>query len=141
MTANKLPKTGRWVVLPPWASEALFLDKRFTGYNTDAAAQIRAATDIGPDAGSKPGYIGMIRSMAVYESNNAPHLSGTANTTGSVDVVLASHPMCITFANQINKVEAYRPPTRFSDAVKGLSLYGAKVTRPYGLAVAVLEHP
>jgi len=33
------------------------------------------------------------------------------------------------------KIEAYRPDNRFSDAVKGLYVYGAKVIRPEGIAV------
>jgi len=31
-------------------------------------------------------------------------------------------------------VEAYRPESAFSDALKGLHLYGAKVVRPSGIA-------
>lgn len=57
----------------------------------------------------------------------------------------ADQPVCmirtkraIAFASQINKVEAYRPQDLFSDAVKGLDVYGAKVVRPkeiYAFAV------
>ena len=36
----------------------------------------------------------------------------------------------LAFAEQIVSVEAYRPEDAFSDAVKGLHLYGAKVIRP-----------
>ena len=38
-------------------------------------------------------------------------------------------------ASAIDKVEAYRPQNLFSDAVKGLNLYGAKVIRPKELYV------
>jgi hypothetical protein len=44
----------------------------------------------------------------------------------------------IAFASQIQNVEAYRPEGLFSDAVKGLHVFGAKVVRPkelYGLRV------
>jgi hypothetical protein len=41
----------------------------------------------------------------------------------------------IAFAQQIDKVEAFRPETLFSDAVKGLSVFGAKVVRPNELYV------
>ena len=41
----------------------------------------------------------------------------------------------IAIADQIDKVEAYRPETLFSDAVKGLSVYGVKVVRPKELYV------
>ena len=36
----------------------------------------------------------------------------------------------IAFAEQLNEVEAYRPESRFADAVKGLHLYGAKIVYP-----------
>ena len=36
----------------------------------------------------------------------------------------------IAFASGIDKVEAYRPETLFSDAIKGLNTFGAKVVRP-----------
>ena len=34
------------------------------------------------------------------------------------------------FAEQLSEVEAYRPESRFADAVKGLHLYGAKLVYP-----------
>ena len=39
-------------------------------------------------------------------------------------------PDGVTFANQITKVDAYRPEKRFADAVKGLHIYGAEVVYP-----------
>lgn len=36
----------------------------------------------------------------------------------------------VAFAEQLNEVEAYRPESRFADAVKGLHLYGAKIVYP-----------
>lgn len=41
----------------------------------------------------------------------------------------------IAYVNQIDKVEAYRPETLFSDAIKGLNVYGIKVVRPKELYV------
>lgn len=41
----------------------------------------------------------------------------------------------IAFAGQIDKVEAYRPHDAFSDAVKGLFVFGAKIVRPEQLYV------
>ena len=51
----------------------------------------------------------------------------------SVDLnneLVAMIPDAVTFANQITKVEAYRPEKGFCDGVKGLCLSGAKVTMP-----------
>ena len=41
----------------------------------------------------------------------------------------------IAFAEQIDKVEAYRPQDAFEDALKGLYVFGAKVVRPKEIVV------
>ena len=41
----------------------------------------------------------------------------------------------IAFAEQIDKVEAYRPQDAFEDALKGLYVFGALVTRPNEIVV------
>ena len=41
----------------------------------------------------------------------------------------------VAFCEQINKVEAYRPQDAFEDALKGLYVYGALVTRPKEIVV------
>jgi len=82
--------------------------------------------------------------MDIYESVNAPHISGSIGVGGgtpAVDVVLASHTMAFTKAIGLTKTEAYRPPLRFGDAVKGLTLYGAKTVRPYAAVAATFTHP
>ena len=48
---------------------------------------------------------------------------------------MAGTRKAISFAAQGNKVEAYRPEASFSDAVKGLYVYGTKVVYPDALAV------
>lgn len=73
------------------------------------------------------GCIGTFLGFRIYVSNNV------ANTTSS-DVVthkcFARTKRAITFAQQLNEIEAYRPELRFADAVKGLHLYGAKLVYP-----------
>ena len=86
-------------------------------------------------------FIGSFDGTAFYESNNAPHLGGTVGIAGSQDVVMIWHPMGITYADNVVELEAFRPPDRFADAVRGLHLYGAKVTRPYAVGAAFLQHP
>lgn len=152
LTQQLVPKQGRWCVIPPWCKTHLTQDIRFTSFNTaQAAANIQqygfeAAGSEGRPTATSPGgaadaYLGMIENMRVYESVNAPHIGGTSGASGSQDAVIAGHPMAWVYADGVNKLEAYRPPDKFEDAIKGLHLYGAKVTRPYALAVAFLQKP
>jgi hypothetical protein len=144
LTQNNVPNDGdRFVVLPAWGKTLLTQDYRFTAFNTPSAdntIQTGALTNPGgaPPAG---GLIGRIENMAVYESNNCFHIGGTLGTTGSQDVFIAGHKMGWSFAANVKETEAYRPPDKFGDAVKGLYLYGAKVVRPYALAAGYFQMP
>ncbi len=145
LSEQKVPKIGRWCVIPPWVSTLLLMDPRFTSYNTpEANAQITNAALDAAQGLSNDAYRGRILGMDIYESVNAPHISGSIGVGGgtpAVDVVLASHTMAFTKAIGLTKTEAYRPPLRFGDAVKGLTLYGAKTVRPYAAVAATFTHP
>jgi hypothetical protein len=60
-------------------------------------------------------------------SQNVTHTATTWATTENIAGVANES---FGFASQLMSVEAYRPESAFSDAVKGLHLYGAKVMRP-----------
>lgn len=59
--------------------------------------------------------------------------------SGGGQLAIAGSSIATTYAEQINKVEAFRPEKRFADALKGLHLYGAKVVRPEALVVASVK--
>jgi hypothetical protein len=59
--------------------------------------------------------------------------------SGAQKVAVAGSSIATSFAEQIVEVEAYRPELRFGDALKGLHVYGAKVTRATGLVVAAVK--
>lgn len=106
------PSSGRWAVVPMFGDALLRLDERFNSFGTDKnRATIRGEA------------IGMVNNFTIYKSNNVPR-------DGSEYSLLAGYKGAFTFAEQIEKTEAFRPERRFSDAVKGLHVYGAKVTRP-----------
>lgn len=109
---------GRSVAISPDLYGCLLRDNRF----------IRA-NESGTTDGLRNGQIGRAAGFDILLSNQTP-------TTGSDSVVIAGNDRAITFAEQISKVEAYRPQSSFSDAVKGLWLYGAKVVRNDSLASA-----
>lgn len=114
---NNVPEQGRWVVVPPWYHGLMLKDDRFI----HATAQ--------GDAVIQNGVIGQAAGFTVLTSNNVP------NTTGTKYKIMAGYSGAISYAEQINEVEGYRPEKRFADAVKGLHLYGAKLVRPEGIAV------
>ncbi len=71
------------------------------------------------------GCIGSFIGFEVYVSPNV-----AVDSSNSTIKCFARTKRAIAFAEQINSVEAYRPESRFADAVKGLHLYGAKVIYP-----------
>ncbi len=115
-TAN-VPNEGRYVVIPPWYHGLLLQSDTFV--RVDASGTSEALRN---------GFVGRAFGFAVFLSNNC------VNVTGDDWIVQAGVPGAISYAEQINKVEAYRPPDSFSDALKGLHLYGAKVIRPDAFA-------
>lgn len=143
LTQSLVPKNGRWIVVPPWVTTLLVQDIRFTSFNTPEARQTILSSKLDASGGNlgMEAYLGKIAGCDVYESNNAPNLGGTKGITGSQDVVLAGHSMGLAYAENLSKVEKFRPPARFADAIKGLMLYGAKTIRPQALAAAYLQHP
>lgn len=79
----------------------------------------------------KKGAVGKINNAYVCIENLLP--TGKASSSDTADNVhynILRTSKAIAFAEQINKVEAYRPQDAFSDALKGLYTYGALITRP-----------
>jgi len=72
------------------------------------------------------GQVGSVYGIDIYVSNN---LTGDGSDTSEYQT-MAGTGDAIAYVEQVNKVEAYRPEDSFSDAVKGLHLYGSKVIRP-----------
>lgn len=79
---------------------------------------------------------GTTATVTVDSTAAATVTDGAVVITGLRPLVTFGYRGALTFAEQIAKVEAYRPEKRFADALKGLHLYGAKVTRPGALGVA-----
>ena len=71
----------------------------------------------------RKGIVGMYDNCRVKLSNNL-------YSDGTDTYMMIRTKKAIAFAGTIDKVEAYRPEGLFSDAVKGLNVFGAKVVRP-----------
>jgi hypothetical protein len=73
------------------------------------------------------GCLGTIMGCKVYVSGNV----AVENEGGKVyHRCIARTKRAVAFAQQLSKIEAYRPDGFFADAVKGLYLYGMKVVYP-----------
>jgi N4-gp56 family major capsid protein len=122
LTKANVPNEGRFVVVSPEFHASLLLDPRFIKVN-----------ESGTTDGLRNGAVGRAAGFDIVESNNTP------NPSGDTQVITAGVGAAISFAEQINQTEAYRPEKGFSDAVKGLMLYGGKLIRPDFLAAAYIN--
>jgi N4-gp56 family major capsid protein len=120
---SNVPQQGRWIVIAPWIQNRLMLDTRYITIDSLTGG-----------SGFRNGQVGRIMGFDVILSNNLT-LSDTVNDSK----VIAGYPGAVTFAEQISMVEAYRPQGSFSDALKGLHLYGVKVVRPAGLVTSIFS--
>ena len=107
-----VPTSGRTIIIPPEIYALLLQDERFV--KSDAVAGQNVLVN---------GLVGRVAGFDVFESNNVVY-----DTDNKFWKVTAQVRTATTFAEQIVKTEAYRMEKRFSDAVKGLHVYGAKVT-------------
>lgn len=81
------------------------------------------------------GRLGMIDRFTVYVSHN---LNVTGSGTGAKYDIIAGHKMGFTFASQMTEMETLRSETTFGDIIRGLQVYGYKVTKPEALSTAVV---
>lgn len=117
LDSANVPSQGRYVVVPPWYNALLLGSDLFVRVDGSGSSE-----------GLRNGMVGRAFGFDVLVSNNC------VNVTGDDWIVQAGYPGAVSFAEQVAKVEAYRPESAFSDALKGLHLYGAKLTRPTGIA-------
>ena len=78
----------------------------------------------------KKGAVGKINNAYVCIENCLPTGKTGTGSTDNVYYNILRTSKAIAFAEQIDKVEHYRPEDAFTDAVKGLYVFGAKIVRP-----------
>ena len=107
LDGKHVPRTGRSLVVPPSVEAQLLKDSRFvtggTGLSEEALAE---------------GCIARAAGFDIYISSDLDN------------ELIAMTGDGVTFAQQITRMEAYRREKGFDDAVKALSLCGAKVVLP-----------
>ena len=90
--------------------------------------------------GSKIASVNADGSVATMDVAGAT--AGTQTDTvlsGGGQSAVAGSSLGTSYAEQIAKVEAFRPQKRFADALKGLHLYGGKVVRSEALVAASVK--
>jgi hypothetical protein len=107
----------RWCVVPDWFHGMLQKDSRFVSFGTSPNLDVL----------KNGGPITSVSGMKVHVSHNVP-------INGSAYRIIAGYKGSAAYAEQIMKTEAFRPQSSFSDALKGLHVYGRKVLRPTTLA-------
>lgn len=126
-----VPETDRWLIITPKERQLLMMS------NLAQAQFMGDATSI-----LRNGKIGSIDRFTVYVSNLLPKAAAGQDYTGAAltgavkrHAIMAGHKSAISFASQINKVESLQNPNDFGTLVRGLSVYGSKVTQADGLCL------
>jgi hypothetical protein len=117
------PETGRFLVLPYWATTLLKLsDIKDASLTNDGTSPLRN------------GRVGMIDRFTVYQSNNLPWVTDT----NKCFYVYAGVKNALTFASQLTKTESLRAESTFGSIMRGLHVYGYKVIDPKSLVVGYI---
>jgi hypothetical protein len=137
---QNVPESERALIITPYERQLLMQSNlaqaQFMG---DATSMIRN------------GKIGTIDRFTVYVTNLLPYGAASGAWTSGTGVqvgvgtskakrhaIVACHKSAMSFASQITKVETLQNPTDFGQLVRGLNVYGRKVTKPEALVLAVV---
>ena len=116
---QNVPETGRFLVLPFWATTRLKLsDIKDASLTSDGSSPLRN------------GRVGMIDRFTVYNSNLLPTYTDGADKTTHF---LAGTKDGLTFATQLTKTESLRAESTFGNIMRGLMVYGHKVVKSEAL--------
>lgn len=114
------PESGRFMIVPAWMAGMIkksdLKDASLTG---DGSSVLRN------------GRLGMIDRFTLYTSHN---LNKVTDSTFQCFSVIAGHKMGLTFASQMTEMETIRAESTFGNIIRGLQVYGYKVTKGEALA-------
>ena len=119
----------------------LIIDARRRLLNNNVNSNVPTALEVSPEIAAmimSAKIVGATDNTEVYENGSLGKFIGfdiyvspnIAKDEGGRHKCIARTKRAVSFAEQLNEVEAYRPESRFADAVKGLHLYGAKIVYP-----------
>lgn len=114
-----VPRAGRWVVVSPAGYASLLTNDKFVVQATATGDSIVAT-----------GLVGQVAGFTVYTSNNVATVEDNGDEFRKY---VYGTNRAITFAEQISKTETLRREGSFSDAIRGLLVFGRRVIRPNSL--------
>lgn len=119
---NNVPRSGRWLVLPPDGVALLLKDPRFVSFGTSANRMMLTRGDGSGDiAHPDNGKISFpVAGFDVYMSNNL-----TSGSSGTLAV--AGHRSAAAYAEQLRRTDQFRRQSDFADEFRGLLVFGRKV--------------
>ncbi|MDD2493964.1 MAG: P22 phage major capsid protein family protein [Tissierellia bacterium] len=119
-----VPKTGRWIVIPPWLTQKLTLAE----VGGSGATSVPKVPD---DIALRNGFVIRAFGFDIYEYNNV-------SNDGTQYRVMCGNNSALAYVGQVNTIEALRLQTTFANAARGLYVYGAKAVRPEALLTLYL---
>lgn len=123
---QNIPETGRWVVMPTWAT---FQIKR---------SELREVFVSGDSVSIlRNGKFGQIDRFTIYASNLLPNGVAAGLAAGEW-VIFAGHAHGLTFASQLTNVETIRSERTFGEILRGLQVYGRQVLDNKAIAQAIV---
>jgi hypothetical protein len=114
---QNIPETGRWIVMPTWATFQL---KR---------SELREVFVSGDQTSIlRNGRFGQVDRFTIYGSNLLPgNASVGSGLSAGVWPIYAGHAHALTFASQLTNVETIRSERTFGQILRGLQVYGRQV--------------
>lgn len=122
---QNIPETGRWLVIPAWASTLI------------KSSDLKNASLAGDGTSiQRNGRLGMIDRFTLYLSNNLPLLGASPQTEYPVYFGVNS---ALAFAAQLTKTETLRSERSFDTLMRGLEIHGFKVVNGVAMGRAIVE--
>lgn len=135
---QNVPEDGRWAVIPAWMASLI---KR-----SDLKAAYLTGDSVTP---LRNGKLGMVDRFTLYVSNNLSSVTdlgsdaAAGGTGAAADYkawnIMAGTRDAISFASQMTNVETLRAQSTFGNIVRGLNVYGFKVTKPEALVAGYVR--
>jgi hypothetical protein len=123
---QNIPETGRWVVMPTWAT---FQIKR---------SELREVFVSGDSVSIlRNGKFGQIDRFTIYASNLLPNGVAAGLAAGEW-VIFGGHAHGLTFASQLTNVETIRSERTFGQILRGLQVYGRQVLDNKAICQAIV---